>query len=75
MEENKYEMEKVIIYSGKDVFVTYVLAFSYLNKIDRKNFRRLRGYICENHGIAKLLDRMPLSDLNDSGFDYTNLPF
>jgi len=32
VEENKYEMEKVIIYSGKDVFVTYVLAFSYLNK-------------------------------------------
>ena len=75
VEENKYEMEKVIIYSGKDVFVTYVLAFSYLNKIDRKNFRRLRDYICENHSIAKLLDRMPLSDLNEAGSDYLNLPF
>jgi hypothetical protein len=75
--EKEYEIEKIIKYSGKDVFVTYEIAYSYLNAIDNKNYQRLLAFVCK-YGISKLSEEIPFFSRESTGIEDTNyydLPF
>lgn len=60
IKNNNYEIEKVIIYKGKDVYVCYDLAMSYLTNLDPSNYIILNDYLIKVGGlneIVKLMDK------------------
>jgi hypothetical protein len=66
--EKEYEIEKVIKYSGKDVFVSYEVAYAYLIEIDTKNYQKLIAFTCK-YGISKLSEEIPFIDLKMKSID------
>jgi hypothetical protein len=76
IQENNYEIENVIRYDGKDIYVSYEIAIQFLHTIDRENLHQLTKYVCKNYGIGKIWDSIPKNDnQSGDGYDYTELPF
>jgi hypothetical protein len=58
IEKNDYNIEKVIKYSGKDVYACYDLAMSYLMNLDITNYIILNDYMKESGALDKFLDEL-----------------
>jgi len=58
IEKNDYNIEKVIKYSGKDVYVCCDLAMSYLMSLDIKNHIILIDYLSELGAMDKFKDEL-----------------
>jgi hypothetical protein len=56
IEKNDYNIEKVIKYSGKDVYVCCDLAMSYLMSLDITNYLILNDYLMGSGALDKLKD-------------------
>jgi hypothetical protein len=76
IQELKYEVERVIVYKGEQIYANHTIALKYLHKLDRKNYRRLRNLLRQSSGIGRLFNELPKDENKlDSGTDYTELPF
>jgi hypothetical protein len=58
IEKNDYKVEKVIKYSGKDIYVCYDLAMSYLMNLDITNYLILNDYLRESGPLDKFLGEL-----------------
>jgi hypothetical protein len=58
IEKNDYNIEKVVKYSGKEIYVCYDLAMSYLMNLDITNYLILNDYLKESGALDKFFDEL-----------------
>jgi hypothetical protein len=58
IEKNDYNIERVIKYSGKDVYACSDLAMSYLMNLDITNYLILNDYLKESGSLYKFLGEL-----------------